>query len=117
MKANSGKEFYEKYFNDFIKKSKMNLEKELAFRFKVLEGIEIPEDAIEKIRSSYAKEIAEKAEKELKERMIVVKNVENGKVSFGYTTENQEIHARYEFRRMFEFDCYQLSVFKKDHNI
>jgi 1-aminocyclopropane-1-carboxylate deaminase/D-cysteine desulfhydrase-like pyridoxal-dependent ACC family enzyme len=117
MKTNFTKEFYEEHFDRFIKDSKMNLEEKLTFNLKFLEGIELPEDAIEKIRNSYAKEIAEKAEKELKERMKVIKGLENGSISFGYTTENQEIRERSNYIRIFEFDCFQLSKFKKDHNI
>lgn len=117
MKTNFTKEFYEEHFDRFIKESKMNLEEDLTFNLKFLEGLEIPEDVIEKIRNSYAKEIAEKAEKELKERMKIVKGLENGSVSLGYTTQIQETRETSRYIRIFEFDCYQLSKFRKDHNI
>ena len=95
----------------------MNLEEKLKYRMQVLEGIDLDKSVLEKIAFQHAKEIAEDAEKELKERMEVVKNVEAGNSSFGFTTALQEQKARSEYRMMFEFDCFQFSKFKTDHNI
>lgn len=117
MKANTGAAYYEKYYEDFLKKSKVNLEKQLAYAVDFLAAVELPEEEVEKIKKAYARDIAVKVEKQLRERMITLKNLEAGKASLGYSSTLQAATANANFRKMFEFDCYQLSVFKKRYAI
>lgn len=117
MKTNFTKEFYEEHFDRFIKESKMNLEEELQIKTDFLNGIDIPEDSVKKIKTTYAKEIAKKTEEELKKRMAIIRDIESGKASLGYSDLHQSAVETSRYIRIFEFDCYQLSKFKKDHNI
>lgn len=117
MKANFTEEYYRNNFDKLIKESNMNLEEKLEFNTKFLKDIDLPEDAVKIAKRTYAEEIAKDAEKELKERMKVAKGIQNGSVSFGYTTAIQENKERSNYIKMFEFDCYQLSVFKKVYGI
>ena len=126
MKAIHSAEYYEKYWDRYMKPVRdwhihyMNLEEELKdclawMQYPEFEGHTITEEQGKNIQRAYAKQIAERVEKELREDMRVIRDVESGKTSFGYTTQNQEIAFRHEFRDRWEFNCYQLSKFKSAH--
>ncbi len=117
MKANFTEQYYKDNFERCIKETKIDLEADLEQSINFLDGTDLPEEAIEKVKAVYAKKIAEKFKEELIKRMQVIKNVESGNASFGYVTEAQEVKARFEYRRYFEFGCYYLAVFKKKYNI
>lgn len=114
MKAVHSEKYYRDNYENFIKKTNdndyMNLESELESELNIFDT-----DVIEKIRPIYAKKIYVKASKILKERMMMIQHLQSGKSSFGYTTQNQEIHEMHRIVQRFEFNCIQLADFKKKY--
>ena len=126
MKAFHSADYYESNWDRFIQPVRdwhihyMNLEEELKdclawMQYPEFEGHTITEEQGKNIQRAYAKQIAERVEKELREDMRVIRDVDSGKASFGFTTQFQEIAFRREFRLRWEFNCYQLSKFKSAH--
>ena len=117
MTAQYSEAYYRKYWNEFLKKvpgnDYINLEQELAHEMEIFS--ELPDEALTILKSIKAREIAEKCQERLTERMATVKAIENGEANLGYTTQGQEIKARGELVRRFEFNCLQLADFKKKY--
>lgn len=114
MKAVHSEKYYRDNYENFIKKTNdndyMNLESELECELSIFDA-----NVIEKIRPIYAQKIYNKASKTLKERMTTIQDLQSGKSSLGYTTQNQEIHKMNRIVQRFEFNCLQLADFKKKY--
>lgn len=95
----------------------INLEEELTRTMRQYIENGMPTEALSVFEKMEAEKLAERCLRLVKKEMETVKQVEAGKASFGMTTELQEIQARAEFRKRFEFNCLQLSDFRKAHNI
>ena len=121
MKAQYSEEYYRKNWERFIKKVPsnhyINLEEELENRMKVYEGIGLPEAVISILRKGEAQKVADACKTLVTKELEMVKGIENGTVSLGYTTLGQEIKARGELRMRFEFNCLQYADFKKKYEV
>jgi len=101
----------------------MNLEAELAREMKYIdEGLKaadahITEEQYKALQRIKAQLIIEKATAKCKEQMAIVKKVKAGKASLGGVTELQVIHFRHQYFERFEFNCYQLAVFREKYGI
>lgn len=119
MKAIHSREYYIENWDKFLKPSNdrdyMNLEAELEHEVHLFDGADLPEQALDVIRSMKAQEIIAKADKAVRERMQTIKDLESGRSSLGYTSERQEVAAMADLRRRWEFNCLQLSIFKQNH--
>ena len=76
---------------------------------------DLTEDALAIVRKIEAQKIVDSCTLLVYEEMKVCKEIEAGKAGFGYTTIGQEISARGEYRKRFEFNCLQLADFKKKY--
>lgn len=119
MKARFSEEYYKTIWNRMLETDKnnsdyLNLEEELDMYVLSMKD-QLPTEAYNQVRRFYAAKVVESAEKVCYKMMDVVKRYRAGKCSFGYTTEQQEIHAWYEYQLRFEFNCYQLKVFKSKY--
>ena len=121
MKAVHTKEFYLKHWDHFIKRipgdNYLNLEQELNRTMAAFKDAGLPEEALEVITGMEAKKIADHAFKVVRRMMNTINEVNNGTSSFGYTTEQQEIAARAEYVKRFEFNCLQLSMFCEKYGV
>ena len=120
MKALYTREFYQRNWDRFIKRvpgeNYINLEEELDRAMRTYKDAGIPEQALGIIEKVEAAKIIERADKLVRKQLEVLKRIETGEASLGYTTQLQEIHARAEFHQRFEFNCYQLAVFREKYN-
>jgi len=117
MKAIHTENFYQEQFDRFSKMSRLTLEKDLEYQMNAIKDSNLPENAIKIVEKVTAKKIADNCKQELMKRMEQIKNVESGKASLGYTTATQEYSAKKYLRLVFEFDCYQLKLFKNKYDI
>lgn len=123
MKARFTEEHYRKYWDEYLKPvigdDYMNLEKDLSREMdiyeKTLANLPDRESNIAKIRMVKAKEIVEKVTPKLKKTMAIIKRIESGNGSLGYTTYSAERRNMAELVQRFEFNCLQLSDFKKKY--
>lgn len=112
MNAMFSEQYYLENWERYEAKSKINPEEELEYRLRPFANTFSAED-LEKISKVYAKKIAEKVEEELKKTMKMIRDLEAGRSSLGYTSERQEVEQMAILRRMFEFNCLQLKLFKQ----
>ena len=121
MKALFSEEYYRKYWNDFLVpvpgEDYINLESELEKAMKVYKESGISKEAILVVEKREAEKLAEKCNILVHKELDQLKRILSGKASFGMTTQLQESQKRGEFRRRFEFNCLQLSDFRKNHNL
>ena len=119
MKSLFPAEYYKENYERFIKPSNdrhyVNLNENLNRKIETLRKNGCPENAIPIVKKIEAEKLYNEWYKILKEDMKIVKEVREGKASFGFTTYRQEYEARAKFEKRFEFNCYQLAEFKKDH--
>lgn len=117
MKARFSEDYYRSNWDRFIKETNdsdyINLENKLQYRMSIYK--DLPVDALEKIEKIEAQRIVDEFSAELKARMTMIKDLESGKSSLGFTTQMQENREKCRIISRFEFNCYQLSVFKKAH--
>lgn len=71
-------------------------------------------NALEKVT---AKRIADNCKDSLMKKMAMIKSLDKGESSLGYTTKSQTIDAMRRLRQGFEFTCLALREFKKNHGI
>ena len=121
MKALFSEEYYRKYWKSFLVpvpgEDFVDLESELGAAMKVYKESGISESALAVVEKMEAKKIAEKCNQLVHKELKTLNEIMSGKASFGMTTQLQETQKRGEFRRRFEFNCLQLSDFRKNHNI
>ena len=119
MKPIHSREFYMKNWERFIKRvpgdNYINMGEELERSMKPYIEAGLPSTALEVIERIEAKRIMEKADKLVRSQMATVIAVEAGKASFGYTTQLQEVQARAEYRKRFDFNCLQLALFREKY--
>ena len=119
MKTLFSEDYYRSNWERFIKEVHgehyINLEAELERSLEIFK--ELPAEAIEMLKKIEAKKIVDKATTLAKKEMTIVKALESGEATLGYTTQIQEIHARAELRQRFEFNCLQLADFRKKYGI
>lgn len=117
MKAMLSEEYYRSNWERFLKrvpgKNYRNLEEELDRYMKSF--VELPTEAQEVLRKMKAQEIAESCKSLVLEELAVIKAIEAGTASFGFTTKAQEVSHMSEYRERFEFNCLQLADFKKKY--
>ena len=119
MKPLFSEEYYVRNWDRFIAwvpgDNYIDLEKELEREMKTIRECGLSDSDICKVRRVFADKIAEKCKKIVMKEIETLKGIEAGRISFGYTTESQEIAARKEFRTRFDFNCLQLKYFKKKY--
>jgi len=125
MKAVHSEEYFRKYWDKLLPKNNLsnnkhhiNLEAWLEDRMEVYKDCDgVAEEAIIIIRNIEATKIADECEKMLRDDMRIIKAVNEGKATFGFTTMNQETAHRADFVERFEFNCLQLADFRKKYNL
>ena len=95
----------------------INLEGELAHTMEGYKQLGLPEAALPTIEQMEAKKLAERGREICMRQLKTQKELDAGTACFGYTTHRQEIEARGDFRKRFEFNCLQLKLFKQNHNL
>lgn len=119
MKPLFSREYYMKNWDRFIQRvpgdNYINMGEELERSMKPYAEAGLPDDALKVIEKMEAKRIMEKADKLVRSQMATLIAVENGKASFGYTTQFQEIEARANYRKRFDFNCLQLALFREKY--
>jgi hypothetical protein len=125
MKAVHSEQYYRGIWQELISKRSdsyyMNLEERMEQAMnQILEAMEgVPaeqrEKAVDALKGAQAKRIAEAAEKTIREEMAMVKRVESGKASRGYSDRAQATRYKAQMRIRFEFNCLQLADFKKKY--
>ena len=120
MTALYSREYYQRNWDRFIQRvpgeDYINLGAELDRAMSIYKDAGLSKQALEVVERIESKKIIERAEKLVRKEMKTLKSIEAGKSSFGYTTQQQEIHARAEFHQRFEFNCYQLAVFRERYS-
>lgn len=125
MKPLFSEEYYRTYWDRFLVpvpgNDYINLEGDLQ---KIMDayrraGISagISEEAFRIIEHHEAKKLKAKCEQLVWVEKGILESILAGKSCFGMTTQRQEIEKQAEFRKRFEFNCLQLSDFKKNHNL
>ena len=118
MKARYSEEYLRSTWATLIQETPdgdyMNFEDELNYRMSVYK--ELPTEAFKAVEKIEAQKIIEKATGTLKETMNMINDIEAGRKSLGYTTQIQETQEMHRMILRFEFNCLQLSDFKKAHN-
>lgn len=121
MKPLFSEQYYKDHWNEFLKRvpgdDYINLEGELEQEMAVLREAGLTEEQLKLVEPIYAKPIADKCHALVMKELKTMKGLMNGGTTLGYTTEQQEIHARATFHKRFDFNCLQLREFKKNHNI
>lgn len=123
MKARNSERFYRENWDRFNNPKNeiwganqyMDFEGDLQNHLNSYRQHGAPEEAMPHIEVMTVKKIVERSKKKLVEQMKVIKAVDAGKTSYGYTNQSQEIRHRREARIRFEFNCLKLSDFIKAH--
>lgn len=119
MKPLFSETYYRKNWDRFMRpvpgEHYINLEADLEREMRCYVEAGLDDASLDVIRKHEAGKIIKRASRLVRDEMRVVERVEAGEASFGYTTLTQELQARADFRKRFEFNCYQLSVFRKKY--
>jgi len=126
MKAVHTREYWASRWDEMIRKvpdhQYMNLEAELARKMECIdEGLKAAEASItaeqyEAIKRIQAQPIIEKATARCREQMAMIKRIDRGESSLGGGNEAQRIRIEADARARFEFNCYQLAVFREKYS-
>ena len=118
MIARYSEEYYKRNWDKLIQETKdadyINLEDELEYRMQIYK--ELPQEAYKAVEKIEAKKIIDKTNATLKERMKVISSLETGKSDLGYASQMRKVTEMGRIIERFEFNCYQLLVFKKTHS-
>lgn len=121
MKALFSESYYYTYWEKMLEKipdqNYINLEAELSTAMQCYKEANLPTEALLKIQPIEAQKIADKCKALVMRELKTIKELEAGTASLGYTTQRQEIQARGELRKRFEFNCLQLRDFKVKYGI
>ena len=116
MKAMHTEGFYKDNWERLIARTNsphyFNFEAELEEAAKPLKGI-LPEGMLMAAKKALAGNVLAEGMKIIREDMRMIKDLESGRSSLGYTTARQEISARHELRGRFEFNCLQARYFRE----
>lgn len=94
----------------------VNLECDLDWQMLPVAGV-LSDEQKEAVRKAYAPKLAKVAEKKLSDMRAMLDRIDSGKASLGYTTQNQEWLALRELHERYEFNCFQLKVFKEKYGM
>lgn len=121
MKAMHSEQYYRDNWDSFIKKvpgtNYINLEADMQILMQPFIDAGLPDEAIEILKKQNAQVVVDKCKQLVYSELYVIQRIEAGESSFGYTTEIQENKARSDYRLRFEFNCLQLSDFKKKYGV
>lgn len=119
MKARHSESYYRDQWDRMIDKygRYWNPESDLEHEMRCYRDTELPEKALGLIEQMMAKKIYDICKADMMEEMKKIKRLESGDACLGYTSHIQEVSAMHDLIERFEFTCFQLSVFKKNHNI
>lgn len=121
MKALFTEDYYRNNWDKFLQRvpgeDYINLEGELNYTMGQWAATGMVEAALPIIKKMEAKNLVERCLKLVKKEMETIKQLERGTVSFGMINKKQEIQARADFRKRFEFNCLQLADFRKAYNV
>ena len=95
----------------------INLEDALDSKMRPINGLLNEEQRFLVRKTVYAPELVEGAEKKLSKMRKMLEDIDSGKASFGYITQSQEWSALSELHDRYEFNCYQLRVFKEKYGL
>lgn len=119
MKALYSEEHYRKHWDEYIKwtpgEDYIDLFGSLEKTMQRYRESGMPEEAMPIIEKIEAKALVDECMKIVRRQLTTLKDIEAGKASLGYTTANQETHARCRLRTRFDFNCLQLSDFRKKY--
>ena len=121
MKSLFSEDYYMARWDEYLKpvpgEHYRNLEGSLQKALQSYKDAGLPEEAMTVLEAVEAKRIADDCHTLVMRELKTLKQLEAGTTSLGYTTQLQEIHARAELRKRFDFNCLQLREFKKAHHI
>lgn len=121
MKALFSEDFYYKFWDMFLEPVPgddfINLVGEIQKTENWLRESGIPELAWPVVIKQEAQKLADRCKAMVMREMKTIRDIDAGVASFGYTTHRQEIEARGEFRKRFEFNCLQLRDFKAKYEL
>lgn len=116
MKATHSEEFYREQMERMMSRygKQADLERELSL---LINGLELPEQALEVVKRIYAQKVADACKKSLIEKMKTIKDIQSGRASLGYISQRQEVEEEYKLIEGFEFTCLCLADFKKKYGL
>lgn len=121
MKTLHTEQYYREKWYDFLKPTHteyyIDMQNELDCNMRTFLDMGFSDEQLEIIRKVEAQKVADACKEKCYKQMNIVKGILDGSISFGYTTQTQEIRARKEFRQRFEFNCLQLADFKKKYGL
>ena len=121
MKALFSEDFYYEFWDKFLEPIPgddfINLEGEIQKTEKWLQESGIPEIAWSVVVKQEAQKLADKCKAMVLRERQIIRDIDAGIATFGYTTRRQEIEARGDFRKRFEFNCLQLRDFRKKYGV
>lgn len=126
MKALFSEQYYREHWDELLKPCKkfwgrsqhcVDLESDLADYMDPYQAAGIPAPVLDVLRHQKAQCLADEMDTLVREEMRVIRDVEAGRASFGYTTYSQEYKARFEYRTRFEFNCLQLADFRRKYKL
>ena len=112
MKAMHTRDFWRNNWERYVNNRTINPEKDLEYKTRFLEGVNIPLEDKEKVIKVLAKEVYDYHRKLLVERNKMVERANKNPNCLGYTTILQEVSALRDLTMEFELDCFLLSEFK-----
>lgn len=119
MKAIHTREFWMKNRDRYSNSKTIDPEKDLAYRVRFLDSLDLPESEKEQVRHAVTKTEAQNVygyhRKQLLERCKVVERAQKDPNCLGYTTQIQTVSALRDLVYGFELDCFILSEFKREH--
>ena len=121
MKATFSEQYYREHWDEFLKpvigEHFVDMFGELKRVMEDYKSYGMPELALPIVEKMEAEKIALRVKELVYDEMRVVRGLKNGTCSLGYTTQLQEIRARAEYVKRFEFNCLQFRDFCKAYKI
>ena len=121
MKAMFSEEYYKANWDKFLSPVPgddfIDLEGSLKKTMQKYIDNGMPEIAIPVVEKMEAQKLIDKMTDLVHKEMETLKRVLNGEASFGMMTQAQEITARANYHKRFEFNCLQLREFKAKHSV
>lgn len=119
MKTAYSEEYYKKEeVRNHIKTNReaIDLEQKLQSKMSIFNNVNFGKGQIEVLTKSYAKQIYDKARKELIEsKQLYIKVRNEGGNCLGYTNKGQELKAVRDIIETFEYNCLVLKEFKEKY--
>ena len=112
MKAMHTRDFWRNNWERYVNNRTINPEKDLEYKTRFLEGVNIPLGDKEKVIKVLAKEVYDYHRKLMVERNKMVERANKNPNCLCYTTILQGVSALRDLTMEFELDCFLLSEFK-----